>query len=242
MKAFRIIMLAMLAQISVGQTLVEREVFYKNSPTENSTTASEADHSTPSQVHQTLFSGQNSLGVYLGFSNGFGMYDDKIGYVTGGRLMFVANHYLGIGFGGKAFVTTPEENSYTGNNPDITEVYTMQTGAYGGLYLEPVIGSMKPIHISFPILLGMGGVGRTQWDNTMFEEDYDYDSDYNGFMGGAFLVFEPGAELEFNIAKWLRVGAGACYRFTSDVDGFDTDEMLPMNGFSYELSLKVGWF
>lgn len=244
MKALTIILLTMLTQISIGQTLVEREVFYQEPTTESSQTTNVEEQSPTPRNHQTLLSGPNAFGGYLGFSNGFGVYNDKIGYVTSGRLMFVANHYLGIGFGGKAFVTTPEENIYNGNDPDITEIYTMQSGGYGGLYLEPVLQSMKPIHLSFPILLGMGGVARTQWDNTMLEDDYydGSDYDYDNITGGFFLIVEPGAELEFNITKWLRLGAGAYYRFTSEVEGFNSDDAFPMDGFSYELSVKVGWF
>lgn len=243
MKTPILLVLVMLAQMSIGQTLIEREVFYKEDHVENSVEKSD-DNENLSNEHQTLFSNKNSFGAYIGFTNGFGMYNEEIGYVTSCRLMFVTNHSFGIGFGGKAFVTMPEETPYTGTNTNITETYTMQSGAYGGLYLEPVIQSMKPIHISFPILLGMGGVARTEWDNTSFEENYDYDYDYynDNIMGGFFLVLEPGAEVEFNIAKWLRIGAGACYRFTSEIEGFDTEDMMPMNGFNYELSIKVGWF
>ena len=229
-----IVLLALLAQIGIGQTLVERNVFYDNTSTEQSDNAIDATLQQETSEHQTLFSEHNSLGLYAALSNGIGVYNGNVGYVSGARLMLVANHYLSVGLGGKAFVASTESEPRSSVNS--TMEYTFLSGMYGGIYLEPVIHSLKSIHLSTPILLGMGVLGRSEWDESI------YDDEYFTVIGNNFLIVEPGIELEFNVTRWLRISTGAYYRFTTDETAYESDDFFPMNGVSCELCLKLGWF
>lgn len=232
MKTFGLIStLLLICHLGFGQILVENNKMY---------TDEESEKAVKKNQPETLFKDQSSFGGYFGFSFGYTELDGKSALQTGGRLMFVANHYLGIGFGGKGFITNPEEIPYEGTNPNITTLYTATTGGYGGLYLEPVIFSMKPVHLALPVLIGAGAMAESHWNNTTWN-DYYYNTG-STTVSSVFFVAEPGIDLEFNIAKWFRIGLGASYRITSNVEGLTEITNEPQNGFNYNMTFKMGWF
>ncbi len=103
--------------------------------------------------------------------------------------------------------------------------------------IEPIAGGLKPVHFSFPVVIGMGGVALVEnygWDHW----DYDY---HGSTEHDIFFVIEPGVELEFNIARFFRTAAGVSYRFTSDVElsGMNQDVL---KGLNYKLVFKFGKF
>jgi hypothetical protein len=53
--------------------------------------------------------------------------------------------------------------------------------------------------------------------------------------------FIPGIEIEFNVVKFMRIGLGGYYRYTSGLNLEKTGEHI-MDGFSAGLSLKFGKF
>lgn len=226
--------LLLICHIGFGQILVENKKMYSD---EDST---KEIKQAKSNQPETLFNDQASFGGYFGFTFGYTEVDGNPALQSGGRLMFVANHYLGIGFGGKGFVTNPQEVPYYGTNPNITNLYKATSGGYGGLYLEPVIFSLKPVHLSLPILIGAGAMGESTWSNTAWDDYYYHDGATN--VSSVFFVAEPGIDLEFNIAKWFRIGLGASYRITSDVEGLTEISAEPQNGFNYNMTFKMGWF
>ncbi len=183
---------------------------------------------------QTLFSKNQSNGFYGAFSFGYSQLDGKDAAVYGVRGAFIFDHALAIGLGGYGFINDLDYHSHYNNQ--IFD-YTL-AGAYGGLLIEPIIGGRNPVHVSFPILVGVGGAallddyGPRYWDyDDRFEEvDHDF-----------FLVVEPGIELEANLTKWFRAAAGVSYRYTSKVDLFATDEDV-LRGFVFNLTFKFGRF
>ena len=221
--------LLLFCHIGVGQIGVENKEIYSKKDS-----VQDVKHQQRIQP-ETLFKGQSSFGGYFAFTFGYTEVDGNAALQGGGRMMFIANHYLGIGFGGKGFINNPEEISYNGTIPN-TKLYKSTTGAYGGLYLEPVLFSMKPIHLSFPILLGAGAMGESTWSN-----NYDAQESSTN-MSSVFFVAEPGVELEFNIAKWFRIGLGASYRMTSNVKGLTEIAEEPQNSFNYGMTFKMGIF
>jgi hypothetical protein len=216
MKKLILIFTAVLAfQLSNGQTLVKRDSIY---PAVDSAMIQQKKQN---EV-KTLFHKEKGYGGYFGFSVGYTNIEGRDAVVGSARFMFVANHYLGIGIGGKGFSSIPEENTY------------LYSGGYGGLYLEPVVWALKPVHVSFPMLIGGGGI----------YSEYTVYNPWEGYVYAStgFFIFEPGVSLVLNITKWFQIDLGTSYKFTSNVEGLlDRPENL-LRGFNYEVTFKFGKF
>ncbi len=183
------------------------------------------DSSSTKEFHTLLGNKKVSHGVYLGLSAGITQINAQDALCSGGRLLWVINHGFGIGFGGNGF-TTQIDNWDSPNSYGIS-------GGYGGLILEPVIAPRMPIHLSFPVLFGIGGVAKTSnnWENF----------DYNPEDADVFLIAEPGAELELSLVKFVRIAFGTSYRFTRNVhlSGYPSDLL---DNFSGNITIKIGKF
>lgn len=181
---------------------------------------------------RTLTGPGRRLGFYFGFSTGYMQVDGYDAFSAGATLAMIANHGLAIGFTGKGFFSEPHKLN-SGSNTSYN-----YAGGYGGFLIEPIILPKSPVHISFPILLGGGGISY----NKLTDLDYPYEyTDVYIEDTDAFLIAEPGIELEMNVVRWMRVGVGGSYRFTTSLgpENFDSDLL---NGLSAGLSLKFGMF
>jgi len=122
-------------------------------------------------------------------------------------------------------------------------------GGYGGFLIEPVLLPGEVFHLSFPCLIGAGGAAYTQrksydentewvWDEDEWEtKDFDakvIDSD-------AYMVFEPGVELEMNLAKYVRLGFDASYRWVYGLELQNSKSDI-LDGFTTGITLKLGVF
>ena len=187
---------------------------------------------------ETIFSKSKSNGGYGAFSIGYSQIDGRDALITGARGAFIFDHSFAIGLGGYGFVNNLDYNSYRHDNP---EDRFMLAGGYGGVFFEPIIGGTKPVHVSFPILVGMGGVALVEnnswgwnWDIDPYHPGYEYDHDL-------FFVFEPAVELEFNLTRFFRAAAYASYRFTSEIELYETDNDV-LKGFNFGMTFKFGKF
>lgn len=187
---------------------------------------------------QTIFSKRKSNGGYGAFTMGYSQIDGRDALITGARGAFIFDHSFAIGIGGYGFVNNLDYNSYHHQNP---ENEFMLAGGYGGIFIEPIIAGTKPVHLSFPILIGMGGVALVDdygwgwdWDVDPYHSTYEYDHDL-------FFVVEPAVELEFNLARFFRTAVYASYRFTSDITLLETNEDA-LRGFNFGVTFKFGKF
>ena len=182
---------------------------------------------------RTVFSRNRSNGAYGAFSMGYSQIDGRDAFVAGGRGAFIFDHSLAIGLAGYGFVNNLDVHSYRYSNNELS-----LTGGYGGFFIEPIVAGRSPIHLSFPVLFGIGGISQIDlnaWDyygpaNPI--DNYDYD---------VFFIIEPAAELEFNLARFFRTAAYVSYRYTSNIQMYGTDENV-LNGFSFGLTFKFGKF
>lgn len=159
-----------------------------------------------------------------------------------GRGAFIFDHSLAIGLGGYGFANNLNYDYYHGEN----EKHLSLAGGYGGLLIEPIIAGKSPVHLSFPVLIGAGGVALVDmynydyWDQQYPQYEYAHD---------VFFVVEPAVELEFNLARFFRMAATASYRFTSNIDLKRSDLELSsqtkadaLRGFNFGLTFKFGKF
>lgn len=184
---------------------------------------------------RTVFSRNKSNGGYGAFTMSYSNIGGYDALVTGGRGAFIFDHVLAIGFGGYGFVNNLNYDYYY-EQPGVTD--KSLAGGYGGLFIEPIIGAKSPVHVSFPILIGGGGVSLVDlynedfWGHPYPGYEYDYD---------AYFVFEPGVELEFNLARFFRLAAAVSYRHTSKIQILNIDEDA-LKGFNFGLTFKFGKF
>jgi hypothetical protein len=193
--------------------------------------AKEYQERNPGQV-QTIFSPHTGSGGYGAFSIGYTQVGKRDAIIIGGRGEWVVGHGFGLGIGGYGFVNDPEYNP-------IEQLNYSLAGGYGGLIMEPIIFGWFPVHVSFPILIGAGGVASTSY-SADWSDPYEY---WDGFMedASAFFVAEGGIELEMNVVRFFRVALFGTYRYTSDLIMTNTD-VDALRGWNFGMTFKFGSF
>jgi len=185
---------------------------------------------------QTIFKASErkvSHGGYAGISVGYTQIDGLGVMTVGARAGWIIDHHVTIGLAGKCLASSVYLDRYWSGN----EGYYL-VGGYGGLLIEPIIWPKFPVHVSFPVVIGAGGLALNDrtWRNYKWDYDfYDvYDYDY-------FFVFEPGVEIELNLVRFVRLAIGASYLMTSDVHMQNVPKDM-MNGFNGTVTFKFGVF
>ncbi|KYG81542.1 hypothetical protein MB14_13225 [Roseivirga ehrenbergii] len=189
----------------------------------------------PDQEFRTIFNnnGIRSNGGYGAVTTGYSKIADRHAILMGGHGAWLINHQFGLGFGGTGFVTERKTDT------QLNDRYSV-AGGYGGLRMEFIAMPNSPIHLSFPILIGAGGVTYVEAGR-----DYEFAREEDS---QAFFVTEAGAEIEINVIKFMRLSFGAHYRYTSDIDLTYLDTGAPimdkdaLRGLSGTISLKFGKF
>ncbi|MCF8361794.1 MAG: hypothetical protein K9G70_04135 [Prolixibacteraceae bacterium] len=180
---------------------------------------------------QTIFKRSNRDGFYGAISVGYSPIDNTDGMVFSSRGCWILDRWFAIGLGGTGFVNNLNQiEDYILDNSFNDHSYL--TGGYGGIIIEPILGSRKPVHLSFPILLGGGAIAPIAEDT--------YIQPYSN-IEDVYFVAEPGVELEINFTKWLRIAAFATYRYTSDID-IENVSKDALRSYSAGLTFKVGLF
>jgi len=184
----------------------------------------------PVKKTKTLF-GENSK------VRGFGALDFRLSEFKGDLALLagvhggiiINNHFM-IGLGGRGITTNI---SFEGVNPtDKLHLY----GGYGGFMIGGVFAPKEAIHVTVPILIGAGGAYITDRN---YLDTYVESNDFN--EESAFLVIEPGLEVEINLTKFFKIGIGASYRIVSGSDFINVKDK-ELSGFSSGISLKFGKF
>ncbi|MCK4664165.1 MAG: hypothetical protein KAT68_14955 [Bacteroidales bacterium] len=179
---------------------------------------------------QTLFGNVDSHGGYGAITLNYSQINKKDALVIGGRMAWVIGHNMAVGLGGVGFFNDFTYDTVFNKNMNLQ-------GGYGGFFMEPIIMAKFPVHLSFPLFLGVGGIAYVS-DNNYLEDD-----NWENFVeeSTAFVVVEPGVELELNMFKYFRLAFGTYYRYTSNIDLIDTKKDV-LHGLSYGITLKLGKF
>jgi hypothetical protein len=180
---------------------------------------------------KTLLGKNKAGGGYGSFTIGYSMIDKKNAVLMGGRLSWIASHSIGIGIGGTGFI-----NEFHYELPIDRQVFL--AGGYGGIYIEPILFPRSPVHLSFPVLFGAGGISYISTDPD-FNNNYVEDS-------SVFVLIEPSAEMELNVTKFFRLAFGASYRlptsFNVGIPGTRIANAEALKGLSYMVTFKFGKF
>ncbi len=167
-------------------------------------------------------------GVYMGLAFHYGKINKVDTYSTSFKVAYVANQQFEVGFVGVGFYSDVNLPGPFINNRDLV-------GAYGGLHLEPILFSKSKVNLSFPLLVGGGGIDLLE-ENLINEDDFDDD------RWKAIFVVEPGINALYNISRYLQLEVGIKYRFSSKVDFRPDYSLSRIDGFSAGLGIKVGVF
>lgn len=181
---------------------------------------------------RTLFGRRRSNGGYGAIWMGYSAIDQKNALQFGARGSWVIQHSFAIGFGGTGFLN---EYHYDVNlDQDV-----FLTGGYGGLYLEPILFPKSPVHLAFPVLIGVGGVSFVSYNDEFW--DSNFVEDYEGF-----IIVEPGVDIELNLTRFMRLGMGATYRLPAAFEFANNPNTAAyaraLKGFTYNLTFKFGSF
>lgn len=180
---------------------------------------------------KTLLGHNRTGGSYFVFTTGYSVIEDKHAVQFGGRFGWLPAKSLGVGLGATGFINEYHYDPFIDRD-------VFLAGGYGGLYIEPILLPKWPVHLSFPVLLGAGGISyvskEPNQDNNFIEDTE------------AFLLAEPGAEVELNLTKFFRLSVGATYRFPTSFKTSTSDipraRASSLKGVSYTISLKFGRF
>lgn len=184
----------------------------------------------------TLLSRKPLTGGFIGVTAKGGEINDQEDLWLGGEIATVFGNNLTVGLAGYGLV-----NSVQSFNLDFDGKILHYQAGYGGLYIEPAIFENSVINMSFPTVLGAGGIGETTIGGVIDELDgFDLEDD-DLYYSDVFWVAEPSVALNLNISRWMKLSAGVSYRYVHELDLYDTPDDL-LNGVNGNVSLKIGWF
>lgn len=187
---------------------------------------------------KTLFKKKESgekikLGWYIGPQAMYTQFKQKDVFLAGLNFGVTLNHFFSVGLTASGIVNPG--NLWYDNIDSYHGAYL--AGGYGGVKFEFAVFPRYPVHISFPVTIGGGGL--TYLYNNYYEWDTYYN--YTSLDWDAFFLVEPGINVEVNVVKFFRIFAGASYRYTPDLDLMNTPTDL-INNFNAVLGLKFGKF
>jgi hypothetical protein len=182
--------------------------------------------------YRTVFGNNKKVshGGYGALTIGIGQVDGSQAVFTGIKGGWLIDHRLTLGIAGSGFINNLEFEYRPGS------VSSGLSGGYGGLLIEPILAPFSPVHFTFPIIIGAGGIAyvdRYYWSSQSYEP---WVTD-----AAAFFFFEPGVELELNLVRFLRLAVGASYRMTSDIK-MENAKNDALTGLMGSFSLKFGKF
>jgi len=198
---------------------------------ESDSTRKNHDSSKHNDEFKTLFGNHHQSGAYGAFSIGYSQIDNQQAVIFGGKFEWIVSHSLGFGFGGSGFINEYHYDANLGRD-------VFLTGGYGGMYIEPILFPKFPVHLSFPVLLGAGGISYITKDMNSYHNMVE-DSE-------VFLIAEPAAEIELNVTRNFRIALGASYKFTTPFNvGTSSSSTVSPNAlqtWSYMITFKFGRF
>jgi len=178
---------------------------------------------------QTIFGKVDSYGGYGAITMGYTQINDADALIIGGKGAWVVGHNMAFGVGGSGFFTDYMWDTALNLN-------TNYQGGYGGFFIEPILLPKFPAHISIPVFIGVGGIAYVSDLNLETNNWEDAVEDNT-----AFVIIEPGVELEMNLFKYFRMAFGVYYRYTSDLN-LEYSKPDILQGLSYGVTLKLGKF
>ena len=189
----------------------------------------------------------STIGIYIAPEYQYGQLKNKFTSLGGFSGMVLFNSKFGIG-------GTMERSLDRSFSPSGISPLYLHTSV-GGLKLEYVIMPQSVVHFAVNLTIG-GGMARAD-SSSSFRNYYDRSDrmdfgDHNidrhdrmnetGIQSN-FFITQPGAQIEANLFKYVKLFAGVNYRFA--IQGNRSNALIPtstMQGLSASVGLKIGLF
>ncbi len=189
-----------------------------------------------------------TLGFYVAPEAGVGQFTAKeFSGVAGASAMFVFNQKFALGVAAYGSV----DRNFS--PASVAPLYLH--AAYGGLKMEYTPRPSSAVHVSFPLLVGMGQARVDSTANDGFfgfghgghNGHFDNDSLPNGPRDGVgrgpgFVVVQPGVRVEANLFRFAKIFVGADYRLGFQRETSTTVPSNALTGLSLTAGLKIGLF
>lgn len=193
---------------------------------------------------RTLFkpSKVKHFGLYVAPEFQYGQIDNRFTPFSGVSGMLLFNRRLAVGVTGMR--SLDESFSPSSVTPLVLRSY------FGGGKIEYTLKPYKMLHLTFPLVAGMGISNADSLNSRIFGHHHGFDFDGEGRggrnnRGNHYFMVQPGVHLEVNVLRNMQVFAGVNYRFSSKVGNTTTNTQLPnnlMQGASLSAGVKVGFF
>lgn len=183
---------------------------------------------------QTVFKSSRVTG-YGAITNKFtsirGDYANMVGAYGG---VFIDRKVM-IGIGGFSTTNKIRVPAEFSSNPGVEMSYGyVQTG----LMTEYVLASNKPVHLVLSMFAGAGfSYQYEHWSNP----NYDWNVTHGPYDQNWSFVMEPGAQVEINLFRWMRLSPGVSYRRSYNSDGAGLSDS-DLSNWSYNVTVKFGKF
>jgi hypothetical protein len=164
-------------------------------------------------------------GYYLAPTVGVTTLDGELAPLIGMRAAWLANRSFGLGFSVNGTINQLDEKlHYKGRALSV----------YGGLLVQYVLGESHILHGFIDTTIG-GGQSCRQTGVI------DGDPGKDDCHGKGFFMFEPMANLEINVARFMRVSLGAGYRVAVASNANELSS-AQISGFVGKTALEFGSF
>lgn len=184
------------------------------------------------------------LGYFFEMDGSYTHFGHKSVFLPGMSMGVILDHHWTIGLAGN-MIASPPSGSYHHHNSQSDTIHegkheNSRTGGYGGLLLEYTLFPQSKVHVSFPLIIGVGYIGHShEYHDAGMNTDTTH---HEGFLHGkSFFVLEPGVKLEVNVIRHLRIGLGISYRYTPEKNHWVTSPDA-LNQLTGKLSIRLGKF
>ena len=183
------------------------------------------------------------FGYFIQFDAGYTRFGHHNVFMPELSMGMIINHNWSLGMTG-SFIGNPQglsfHHTYTDSTGQKGKEYKYLKGGFGGALLEYTLFPRSLVHVSFPLMIGMGYL---YWDYAKHSNPGTSGNTFyhHNTYGDCFFVIEPGVKAEMNLSKMFRIGLGVSYRWAPDLDlRYASDGLI--NQFNIKLGLKFGKF
>ncbi len=142
------------------------------------------------QGMRTLMGQNNAVGAYGALTMQFTRVDDRDAFIFGMKGGLITGHMISMGLTASVLFNDVHYDSEMGADVSLA-------GAYGGFFVEPILMPNMPVHVAIPVTIGVGGASLLRLN------DDEWGTNFDSGVTDAFMIIEPGVELEFNVTRFF---------------------------------------